>query len=607
VGRRFGRGLLGLALAAVMGASASTAAFAYEPGWYFGLSGRYVGVEDADGTLSTSIAGTPPTTPVDPTTCLLGGLPLLGPLLNGLVGAIGVDEGCLLFLLGPGSPGSPGSPGTPGEASETASRITFDGGLGIEGAVGYLFEGGFRPELALSYSESDVNEISTLAGGTVVTTSPDGKLRSYRLMANAWFDFDFGSSIIPYLGAGAGFQNAELEIGDGSGDSSGFVYQAGAGVGFLINDKTTLSLDYRYIVGDDFEATSRSTTTGGSVVTTTRDGEYKAHSAGVTLRYAFGEGGGKDSDGDGVPDRLDKCPNTPKGVQVYSDGCPVDLDGDGVPDYLDKCPNTPKGAIVGPDGCEIDSDRDGVPDSRDQCPDTPAGVKVDVRGCPVDSDGDGVPDYLDKCPDTPRGVIVTADGCPAADQDGDGIPDHLDKCPATPPGIPVGPDGCPLDSDGDGIPDYLDECPKTPAGAKVLPNGCALTGDCRKPRPGEAVDANGCAVDRNFILKGVKFEFDSDRLTEPAKEILNEVAGTLQAYPDVAVELEGHTDNLGSDTYNLGLSERRSNAVKVYLSGRGVEAGRMTPVGYGESRPIDSNETESGRENNRRVELKVVE
>ncbi len=327
------------------------------------------------------------------------------------------------------------------------------------------------------------------------------------------------------------------------------------------------------------------------------------------LRIPLGEKpySSKDSDGDGVPDAKDKCPGTPPGVQVYSDGCPVDLDGDGVPDYLDKCPGTPKGVVVGPDGCPLDADGDGVPDHLDQCPDTPAGVKVDARGCPLDSDGDGVPDYLDKCPGTPRGVIVTADGCPAADQDGDGIPDINDKCPNTPPGIPVGPDGCPLDSDGDGIPDYLDECPKTPPGAKVLPNGCALTGDCRKPRPGEQVDANGCAVDKNFILKGVKFEFDSDRLTPAAKDILNEVASTLEAYPDVSVELEGHTDDLGSDTYNLGLSERRSNAVKTYLAGRGVTAKRMTPVGYGESRPIDSNETEAGRENNRRVELKVVE
>jgi OmpA-OmpF porin, OOP family len=90
----------------------------------------------------------------------------------------------------------------------------------------------------------------------------------------------------------------------------------------------------------------------------------------------------RDSDGDGVPDQLDKCPNTPKGVKVDANGCPLDSDGDGVPDYLDKCPDTPKG------------------------------VKVDANGCPLDSDGDGVPDYLDKCPDTPRATPVDKDGCP---------------------------------------------------------------------------------------------------------------------------------------------------------------------------------------------------
>jgi OOP family OmpA-OmpF porin len=90
----------------------------------------------------------------------------------------------------------------------------------------------------------------------------------------------------------------------------------------------------------------------------------------------------RDSDGDGVGDSKDKCPNTPKGVKVDAVGCPLDTDGDGVPDYLDKCPDTPKG------------------------------VKVDSNGCPLDSDGDGVPDYLDKCPDTPKGVPVDAAGCP---------------------------------------------------------------------------------------------------------------------------------------------------------------------------------------------------
>ncbi len=298
------------------------------------------------------------------------------------------------------------------------------------------------------------------------------------------------------------------------------------------------------------------------------------------LRIALGEkpyDPTQDADGDGVPDARDRCPNTPRGVQVDRDGCPLDSDGDGVPDYLDRCPGTPPGAIVGPDGCELDSD------------------------------GDGVPDRLDKCPNTPRGVQVNAEGCPTTDADGDGVPDYLDKCANTPAGIPVGPDGCPLDSDGDGVPDHLDECPKTPPGAKVLPNGCALTGDCRRPRPGEQVDANGCAVDKNFILKGVKFEFDSDRLTEPAKLILNEVAETLKSYDNLNVRLEGHTDGVGSDAYNLGLSERRANSVETYLIGRGINGKRLTPTGFGESRPIDTNDTEAGRENNRRVELGVID
>jgi hypothetical protein len=119
-----------------------------------------------------------------------------------------------------------------------------------------------------------------------------------------------------------------------------------------------------------------------------------------------------DSDGDGVPDHLDKCPDTPRGVAVDSVGCPLDSDGDGVPDYLDKCPNTPSGVKVDATGCPLDSDGDGVPDYLDKCPNTPSGVKVDATGCPLDSDGDGVPDYLDKCPGTPRGVPVDDTGCP---------------------------------------------------------------------------------------------------------------------------------------------------------------------------------------------------
>jgi outer membrane protein OmpA-like peptidoglycan-associated protein/opacity protein-like surface antigen len=189
-------------------------------------------------------------------------------------------------------------------------------------------------------------------------------------------------------------------------------------------------------------------------------------------------------------------------------------------------------------------------------------------------------------------------------------PPRVNKCPNLPAGIPpdmLDADGCPLDSDGDGIPDYLDECPHSPPGAKVLPNGCALKGDCRKPRAGEKVDANGCALDKAFILRGVKFEFDSDRLTPESKTILNGVAETLKSYTDISVEVAGHTDSIGTDAYNLGLSERRAIAVKTYLEARGAEGKRLSPVGYGETVPIDTNETDEGRENNRRVEFKVTE
>ncbi len=122
-----------------------------------------------------------------------------------------------------------------------------------------------------------------------------------------------------------------------------------------------------------------------------------------------------------------------------------------------------------------DDDSDGVANHLDKCPDTPLGVEVDAVGCPIDSDNDGVPDYLDKCPDTPSGVRVDASGCPI-DSDGDGVPDHLDKCPETPRGVAVDASGCPLDSDGDGVPDHLDKCPGTPSGVPVTKNGCPVAG-----------------------------------------------------------------------------------------------------------------------------------
>ena len=602
---------LGPLAAALVVMGLSGAAAAYQPGWYFSASGASSSIDDADGRLLTSLTSSSDTTTTEP--CLLsdilGDTPLLGGLVGGLdalLGTTGVSNGCLLTLLGPGT--TTGGSSDSSQLNNVPLQVRFDGGFAVGASVGYLFEGGFRPELSLNFSENDITGARAFPASGPIATAESGKLRATRIGANLWYDLDFGGSIMPYFGVGLGFQDADIEF-DGIDDSdSGTFYQAGAGVSAWLSRRTALFLDYRYIVSDDVAHSSSSTATnGGTTITTnvTQDFEHRVQQVTAGLRFTFSDAPMTDTDGDGVADRYDRCPNTPKNVQVDSTGCPLDSDGDGVPDYQDQCPNTPPGTPVEPNGCPVDSDGDGVPDALDKCPNTPRGVEVDASGCPLDSDGDGVPDSRDKCPGTPKGVEVDADGCPATDADGDGVPDFRDLCPDSPPGVPVGEDGCPLDSDGDGIPDYLDECPNSPAGAKVLPNGCALSGDCRKPRPGEEVDANGCAVDRGFILRGVKFEFDSAILTQEARRILDRVSETLVAYPEINVELEGHTDNIGTAAYNLGLSERRAIAVKEYLVGRGIAANRMVPVGYGLTQPIADNGSEDGREENRRVELTV--
>ena len=122
-----------------------------------------------------------------------------------------------------------------------------------------------------------------------------------------------------------------------------------------------------------------------------------------------------DSDGDGIPDDADSCPNTPGGASVDSRGCELDSDGDGVVDRKDDCPNTPAGRSVNAMGCEADSDGDGVVDAEDRCPSTPSGASVDARGCELDSDGDGVVNSQDACPNSAAGAKVDAQGCELAD------------------------------------------------------------------------------------------------------------------------------------------------------------------------------------------------
>jgi OmpA-OmpF porin, OOP family len=242
-----------------------------------------------------------------------------------------------------------------------------------------------------------------------------------------------------------------------------------------------------------------------------------------------------------------------------------------------------------------DADHDGVPDRLDRCPNTPRGAKVDANGCPTDSDGDGVWDGIDECSNTPHGARVDAKGCPK-DADGDGVYDGLDECPNTPPGCTVDAKGCEKDSDHDGVCDGVDRCPDTPRGAKVDRYGCTITS-----KEKELIETGMIRLDNVY--------FDTAKATIKPRsfKVLDEVASILNKYDDLKIEIGGHTDARGAESYNRRLSENRAKAVLDYfVTKHDLSRARFTAVGYGESKPIADNKTAAGMAKNRRVEFKVL-
>jgi OOP family OmpA-OmpF porin len=182
------------------------------------------------------------------------------------------------------------------------------------------------------------------------------------------------------------------------------------------------------------------------------------------------------------------------------------------------------------------------------------------------------------------GIMMMKEG----DADGDGVVDSKDKCPGTPAGAQVDMNGCALDSDGDGVPNYKDKCPGTRAGARV--------------------DMNGCEIIENITINLVndEFDFDSAELKPDMKVALDDVAARVNASAgDEFLTIIGHTDSVGRDAYNQGLSERRAQAVANYLASKGINAGKMTTSGKGESMPVADNGTAEGRSRNRRVDITV--
>lgn len=184
---------------------------------------------------------------------------------------------------------------------------------------------------------------------------------------------------------------------------------------------------------------------------------------------------------------------------------------------------------------------------------------------------------------------------PPADSDGDGVPDSRDACPDTPRGAAVNPDGCPADSDGDGVPDYRDRCPGTPAGTKVDARGC--------PVPAQAeITERG-----TYSFGSIYFDTGKSAIKPESRPVLDEVARYLKEYPDVKLEVQGHTDNVGPEEFNQRLSEARAHAVRSYLIDSGVAGDRLTARGYSMSIPAAPNDTVQGRAKNRRIEFKPIE
>jgi len=272
---------------------------------------------------------------------------------------------------------------------------------------------------------------------------------------------------------------------------------------------------------------------------------HMQHFAGLTFKF-----GGKDTDGDGIYDKDDACPEV-VGLKQFK-GCP-DTDGDGIIDGSDSCPEV--AGLAEFQGCP-DTDADGIADKDDACPEV-AGPKA-LNGCP-DADGDGVADKNDKCPQV---VGPSANGgCPWPDTDGDGVLDKDDKC---------------IDVKG-----------------TVANNGC--------PEITEEQVSQLNAYAKTILFNSGKATFKQETFA-----VLQSITAILKQYPSSKFSIEGHTDSDGKDAANQKLSEDRAGAVKNYLIENGIDASRLSSAGFGESKPIDSNKTAKGKANNRRVEVKLV-
>lgn len=394
------------------------------------------------------------------------------------------------------------------------SRYVGDGfSFGVTGSVNKINKWVERVDGTQSTDlVSDPGDLSYYAFDAVI------KYSFMEMLKSKWID--------PSINIGGGYNFF--------GDASAGTVNGGLGLTFWLTENVGLQFQstYKHSFDDNRVANSDVPT-------------HIQHFAGLSFKF-----GGKDTDGDGIYDKDDACPEV-AGLPEFK-GCP-------------------------------DTDKDGIQDSEDACPEE-AGSK-ESNGCP-DNDGDGIINSEDACPDD-KGTKMMK-GCP--DTDGDGVADKDDKCPTVAGAKDNG--GCPWpDTDGDGVADKDDKCPTVKG--SVANNGCPEVSDETMKKLND--------YGKTILFNSGKASFQKQTIP-----VLQAMAAILKEYPTAKFSLEGHTDADGKDAMNQKLSEDRAAAVKNFLVENGIDASRLSSKGFGESMPVDSNKTAKGKANNRRVEVKLV-
>ena len=378
--------------------------------------------------------------------------------------------------------------------------------IGVSKSVGDGFSIGVRGSLnkISKWGDTSVDDLSHYA--------VDGTIK-YNFLKNTAID--------PFLEIGGGYTWID-EIGAGTANG-------GLGINFWFTENIglTVQTSYKHAFDEDNVAV------------------HWQHLAGIAVKF-----GGTDTDGDGVYDKDDACPEV-AGLEAFN-GCP-DADGDGIEDSKDSCPNEAGSKEM--NGCP-DADGDGIADKDDACPNE-AGLAA-LAGCP-DADGDGVADKDDECPN--EAGPAENKGCPWADKDGDGVLDKDDKCPDV-------------------------------AGT-VANAGC--------PEVTEEVQKQ-----LNEYARTILFDTGKSSIKAASTSVMVDIITILKEYPTAKFSVEGHTDSVGSAKLNQSLSESRALSVKEFLVDKGIEEFRLSAVGYGEDKPIATNNTRTGRKSNRRVEINLV-